>query len=104
MVMGARPEVETASAPIAALAVAGLSAQLATALATVPFRRPWQGPAGLLQNVGAAVTRTVLRSFIGHVTSLPIQEFRSVEGLIDDICRIVLPPFLPALDVTMDEA
>ena len=33
MVMGRRPDVETASAPVAAVAVAGLTAQLATALA-----------------------------------------------------------------------
>jgi len=63
MVMGRRPEVKTASAPVAAFAVAGLAAQLATALASVPFRRPWAGPAGRLHNVGTAVTRTVLRAF-----------------------------------------
>ena len=100
MVMGKRPEVKTASAPVVALAVAGLAAQLATALASVPFRRPWRGPAGRVHNVGVAVTRTVLRSFIGYATSLPIPEFRSVEILIDDICRIALPPFLKGLGVT----
>jgi len=101
MVMGRRPEVRTASVPVAAFAVAGLAAQLATALASVPFRRPWQGPAGRLHNVGTAVTRTVLRAFIGYATSLPIPEFRSVEVLIDDICRVVLPPFLKGLGVTV---
>jgi len=101
MVMGRRPEVKTASAPVAAFAVGGLAAQLATALASVPFRRPWEGPAGRLHNVGAAVTRTVLRAFIGYATSLPIPEFRSVEVLIDDICRVVLPPFLKGLGVTV---
>jgi monoterpene epsilon-lactone hydrolase len=101
MVMGKRPEVKTASAPVAAFAVAGLAAQLATALASVPFRRPWQGPASRLHNVGTAVTRTVLRAFIGYATSLPIPEFRSVEILIDDVCRIVLPPFLKGLGVTV---
>jgi acetyl esterase/lipase len=99
MVMGRRPEVETASAPVAAFAVAGLAAQLATALASVPFRRPWAGPAGRLHNVGTAVTRTVLRSFIGYATSLPIPEFRAVELLIDDVCRVALPPFLKGLGV-----
>jgi acetyl esterase/lipase len=101
MVMGRRPEVKTASPPVAALAVAGLAGQLATALASVPFRAPWRGPAGPLHNVGAAVTRTVLRSFIGYATSLPIPEFRSLEVLIDDLCRIVLPPFLKGLGVTV---
>jgi len=103
MVMGRRPEVETASAPVTALAVIGLAAQLAIALASVPFRRPWSGPSGRLHNVGATVTRTVLRAFIGHATSLPIPEFRSVEVLIDDLCRVVLPPFLKRLGVTVEE-
>lgn len=100
MVMGRRPEVKTASRPVAALAVAGLAAHLATALASVPFRRPWRGPVGRLHNVGMSVTRTVLRAFIGYATSLPIPEFRSVEILIDDLCRVALPPFLRGLGVT----
>jgi acetyl esterase/lipase len=104
MVMGRRPEVKTASAPVAAFAVAGLAAQLATALASVPFRRPWEGPDGRLHNVGVAVTRTVLRAFIGYATSLPIPEFRSVEILIDAICRMVLPPFLKGLGVRLRDA
>ena len=104
MVMGRRREVRTASAPVAAFAVAGLAAQLATALASVPFRRPWEGPAGRLHNVGVAVTRTVLRAFIGYATSLPIPEFRSVEILIDDICQVALPPFLKGIGVTVREA
>ena len=104
MVMGRRPEVKTASGPVAAFAIAGLAAQLTTALASVPFRRPWKGPAGRLHNVGVAVTRTVLRAFIGYVTSLPIPEFRSVEILLDDICRKMLPPFLTRLGVTVRDA
>jgi acetyl esterase/lipase len=103
MVMGRRPEVKTASAPVAAFAVAGLAGQLATALATVPFRRPLRGPAGPLHNLGMTVTRTVLRAFIGHATSLPIPEFRSLEILIDDICRVALPPFLKGLGVRVGE-
>jgi acetyl esterase/lipase len=99
MVMGRRPDVETAAAPVAVLAVAGLAAQLGTALVSLPFRKPWQGPAGILHNVGMSVTRTVLRAFIGYATSLPIPEFRSVEILIDDICRLALPPFLSRLGI-----
>jgi acetyl esterase/lipase len=102
--MGRRPEVKRASTPVAALAVAGLAAQLATALASVPFRRPWKGPAGRLHNVGLSVTRTVLRAFIGYATSLPIPEFRSVELLIDDLCRVALPPFLRGLGVAVGDA
>jgi acetyl esterase/lipase len=104
MVMGRRPEVATASAPVAAFAIAGLAAQLATSLASVPFRRPLQGPAGRAHNLGVAVTRTVLRSFIGYATSLPIPEFRAVEVLIDDLCRLVLPPFLRGVGVAVRDA
>jgi acetyl esterase/lipase len=99
VVMGRRPEVKTASRPVAAVAVAGLATQLVTALASVPFRRPWERPAGRLHNIGTSVTRTVLRAFIGYATSLPIPEFRSVEILIDDICRVALPPFVRGLGV-----
>jgi acetyl esterase/lipase len=105
MVMGRRPEVKTASAPLTAFAVGGLATQLVTALASVPFRRPWAGPAGSrLHNIGIAVTRTVLRAFIGYATSLPIPELRSVEIVIDGICRRVLPPFLEGLGVTVRDA
>lgn len=103
MVMGKRPEVAKAPPSVAAFAVAGLTAQLATALASVPFRRPWSGPAGRLHNVGMSVTRTVLRAFIGHATSMPMPEFRSVEILIDAICRLALPPFVKGLGVAVVE-
>jgi acetyl esterase/lipase len=54
--------------------------------------------------VGVAATRTVLRAFIGYATSLPIPEFRSVEILIDRICRTALPPFLKRLGVSLRDA
>jgi monoterpene epsilon-lactone hydrolase len=47
------------------------------------------------------MTRTVLRAFIGYATSLPIPEFRSLELLIDGICRVALPPFLRGLGVRL---
>jgi acetyl esterase/lipase len=99
MAMGARPEVRTASKPIAAFAVAGLAAQLVTALASVPFRRPLRGPADPYHNLGMSVTRTILRAFIGYATSIPIPEFRSLELVIDKICRLALPPFLKGLGI-----
>lgn len=103
MVMGRRPEVATASAPIAALAVGGLAAQLATALASVPFRKPWQGGPNRLHNVGIAVTRTLMRSFVGYAAALPTPEFRSLELVLDGICRTVLPPFVRRLGVVQRE-
>lgn len=98
MVMADRPEVRTASGPITALSVAGLAGNLLTGLAQVPLRRPWHGPSGLLDNVGQAVTRQVVRSLMGYSMGLPIEEFRSMEKVLDDICQVVMPPFVSLAD------
>jgi acetyl esterase/lipase len=103
MVMARRPEVQRAPLPIATLAVVGLAAQLATALASVPFRRPWTGGASPLQNLGIATTRTVVRSFVGYATSLPTPEFRSLELVLDDLCRALLPPLVRRFDVAVHD-
>jgi acetyl esterase/lipase len=102
--MASRPDVKTASTPMTVFALAGLAAQLLNALASVPFRRPWRGRASTLHNVGITVTRSVMRAFLGYATSLPTPEFRSVENVLDRLCRVVLPPFLRPLDVVMDDA
>ena len=94
MVMGRRPEVPTAPAPIAAMTVVGFVEQLTTALATVPLRQPWAGSRPVLDNIGMTVTRSIMRSFMGYATSLPTPEFRSLEMVLDDVCRFVMPPFV----------
>ncbi|NMO03013.1 alpha/beta hydrolase [Gordonia sp. TBRC 11910] len=98
MVMADRPEVKTASTPVTALTVIGLGQSLLNGLATIPFRQPWNGPAGLLDNVGQSVTRQVVRSFMGYAMGLPIEEFRSMEKILDEICRVVMPPFIGVAD------
>ncbi|MDL9935943.1 alpha/beta hydrolase [Gordonia sp. ABSL1-1] len=98
MVMADRPEVETASAPVTALAVWGLANRMLNGLAHVPFDRPWQGPGGLLDNVGQSVTRQTIRAFMGYSMGLPIPEFRSMEKVLDNICRVVMPPFVGVTD------
>jgi acetyl esterase/lipase len=98
MVMADRPEVQTASAPVTALTVMGLAESMLNGLARVPFRRPWQGPGGLLDNIGQSVTRQTIRSFMGYSMGLPIEEFRSMEKILDDICRVVMPPFIQLTD------
>ena len=100
MAMGNRPGVETAQAPVAALDVALLAQQLAAALLRVPFRRPLrQGGSNPAANLGICVTREVIRSFMGYTSSLPIPEFRSVELVLDDICKVIMPPVVRSLDV-----
>ena len=101
MVMGKRDDVSTASVPIAAIAVVGLGQQIVNALARVPFRAPWSGPSTLAHNLGEATTRQVIRSFMGYSSSLPIEEFRSIEVVLDDLCGVVLPPFVRSLGVDM---
>ncbi|MDH3018393.1 alpha/beta hydrolase [Gordonia alkanivorans] len=98
MVMADRPEVETASGPLTALAVAGLASSMLGGLARVPFKKPWSGPSGLLDNVGQSVTRQSIRTFMGYSMGLPIEEFRSMEKILDDICRVVMPPFVELTD------
>ncbi|HNP56646.1 MAG TPA: alpha/beta hydrolase fold domain-containing protein [Gordonia sp. (in: high G+C Gram-positive bacteria)] len=92
MVMADRPGVKTASAPITAIALAGLASTMVTGLARVPFSKPLSGPFGVLDNVGQATTRQAVRSFLGYAMSLQIDEFRSMEKVIDTICGVVLPP------------
>ena len=100
MAMGNRPGVETAQAPIAALDVALLAQQLAAAMIRVPFRRPLrQGGSNPAANMGICITREVIRSFMGYTSSLPIPEFRSVELVLDDICKVIMPPVVRSLDV-----
>jgi acetyl esterase/lipase len=101
MVMGKRDDVATASVPIAAIAVLGLGQQVVNALARVPFRAPWSGPSTVAHNLGEATTRQVVRSFMGYSSSLPIEEFRSIEVVLDNLCRVVLPPFVRGLGVEM---
>lgn len=101
MVMGRRVDVQTAPAPIAAFAVTGLAEQLALAVLSVPFRRPWDGSHGLVDNVSSSITRQAMRTFMGYMSALPTDELRSVEMVIDDLCRIVMPPIVRRSRVAM---
>ena len=57
MVMGRRAGVARSSWPITATDLVGLAGQLSTAMARVPFRRPWSGEGSLPHNLAVAVTR-----------------------------------------------
>lgn len=93
MVMADRNEVETASAPITAVTVLGLAEQLTNSMLRLPFRRPLDGPSGPVSNLGQNFTRSIIRSFMGYSSSLPIEEFRSMERLLDGLCKVVMPPW-----------
>lgn len=100
MAMGNRPEVRTAAAPVVALDVVLGVEQMATALARVPFRRPFAGSSSPLSNLGVSVTREVIRAFMGYASSLRIPEFRSLELFLDEVCKVIMPPFVRSLDVS----
>ena len=97
MVMGRRPEVPTSSWPIAVNDLAGLAGSLGAAMARVPFRHPLRGLGSGPHNLAVAVTREAIRSFMGYSSSLPIDEFRSVELVLDDLCKYVMPPVVRAI-------
>ena len=92
MVMAQRPEVATAAHPIAAVDAVGLGQQMANALLRVPFRRPLHGSSGMLHNLGQNVTREIVRTFMGYSSSLPIEEFRSIEHGLDWLSKIAMRP------------
>jgi epsilon-lactone hydrolase len=100
VVMGRRPGVATSSWPIATIDLVGLAGQMTRALARVPFRHPWGGDGNLPHNLAVSVTRETIRSFMGYSSSLPVDEFRSIELVLDDLCAAVLPPVIRSLDVT----
>lgn len=97
MVMADREGVRTSSGPITALTVLGLGGSLVNGLARLPFEKPWSGPGGLMDNLGQSVTRQAVRSFMGYAMSLPIQDFRSMEKILDTLSGIALPPVVGGL-------
>jgi acetyl esterase/lipase len=97
--MGRRPGVARSSWSICAVDVAGLAGQMTTAMGRVPFRKPWSGEGNLPHNLAVTVTRETIRSLMGYLTSLPIDEFRSVELLLDDASGVVLSPLIRRLEV-----
>jgi acetyl esterase/lipase len=99
MVMGRRPGVARSSWPITTTDLMALAGQLAAAMARVPFRRPWSGDGNLPHNLAVSVTREALRSFMGYSSSLPIDEWRSIELVLDDLCGVVLPPLVHSVDI-----
>lgn len=104
MVMGRRDGVARSSWTIGTTDLVGLGAQLGLSLGRVPFRRPWSGDGNLPHNLAVAVTRETIRSFMGYLTALPIEEFRFVELVLDDLSGAALTPVVRSLDVEQEEA
>jgi monoterpene epsilon-lactone hydrolase len=103
MVMSDRPEVATASWPIALIDVGGLASNFVAALGRLPFRDPWRGPGRPGRNLAVSATRELVRSLLGYASSLPIDEFRALEKVLDRISGQVLPPFVSLQGVSSKE-
>jgi acetyl esterase/lipase len=101
--MSDRPEVKTASWPIAAVDVAGLASGLVGAVARLPFRTPWRGPGSPPRNLAVSTTRELTRSLFGYAASLPIDEFRALERVLDTVSGQVLLPFVSSQGVKVDK-
>jgi epsilon-lactone hydrolase len=101
MVMAKRPEVKTTSASVSTIDTLGLAQQMLNALARVPFRPLPGGYDRRVERIGASVTREVMRTFMGYCSALPIEEFRSLELLLDDLCHLVMAPVVALQRVTM---
>ena len=102
MVMSDRPEVHTASWPIAAVDVATLASSFVGAISRLPFRAPWRGPSNPPRNLAVSTTRELVRTLLGYASSLPIDEFRSLERVLDGIAGRVLPPFVALQGVSSE--
>jgi len=102
--MGRRDGVAHSSWTIGTTDLVGLAGQLGLSLGRVPFRRPWSGEGNLPHNLAVAVTRETIRSFMGYLTALPIEEFRFVELVLDDLSGAVLAPVVRSLEVDQEVA
>jgi epsilon-lactone hydrolase len=102
MVMSDRPEVQTASWPIAAVDVATLASSFLGAIGRLPFRSPWRGPSHPPRNMAVSATRELVRSLLGYASSLPIDEFRSLERILDSVAGHVLYPFVTLQGIGSD--
>jgi monoterpene epsilon-lactone hydrolase len=105
VVMARREGVAHASWPITVTDLGVLGASFAAALVRVPLRgRPKVRGGRPLENVAVAATRETIRTFMGYASSLPIEEWRSVELFLDDLCRVILPPLDAARGVETEAA
>ena len=100
--MADRPEVRTVSWPIAAVDVATLASSFVGAFGRLPFRTPWRGPSHAPRNLAVSATRELVRTLLGYASSLPIDEFRSLERILDGVAGQVLPPFVALQGVTSE--
>ena len=91
MVMGRRPDVETASAPRTVYALGSAAFTIGRDVALAGLNAPWKGDADPATNTRRAFMRGALKGLLGYAATAPTPDLRSLEIVIDDICSLVLP-------------
>lgn len=103
MVMADRPDVETAGIVESVLTVAELGARVSATLATLPLQQPWSGPSSIVDNTIEESLREILKTLLTYSMNLPTPRLRSLEKVLDDLCRVVLPPVATRDGVTIED-
>jgi monoterpene epsilon-lactone hydrolase len=103
MVMADRPGVVTASPLETVLTVAELGARISATLATLPLHQPWSGPQSIVDNAVEESLRELLKTLLTYSMNLPTPRLRSLEKVLDDLCKVVLPPIAGRDGVTVDD-
>ena len=67
-----------------------------------PVPRPVARAGKAARNLAVSATRELVRSFLGYASSLPIDEFRSLERILDGISGRILPPFVTLQGVSTE--
>jgi len=103
MVMADRPGVKTAPMPETVLTLAELSTRMASTLATLPLHQPWRGPESPVNNTIHESVREILKTLLTYTLTLPTPRLRSLEKVLDDLCRAVLRPIATRDGVTVED-
>lgn len=76
----------------------------AIAVARSSRSAPWQGPDRALANLGINMTRIGVSTLLRYFSSLPNDQFRVAEGVLDAACRLVMPPVVALQGVQTEAA
>jgi monoterpene epsilon-lactone hydrolase len=103
MVMADRPGVKTAPMPETAITLAELGARMAMTMTTLPLHQPWNGPESMMNNTVHESVREIIKTLLSYSLTLPTPRLRSLEKVLDDLCRAVLRPIATRDGVTVDD-
>jgi acetyl esterase/lipase len=89
--------------PETALTLTELGARMASTLVTLPLHQPWNGPESAVDNTIHESVREILKTLLSFSLTLPTPRLRSLEKVLDDICRSVLKPISTRDGVTVED-